>query len=27
MKWTDIQEIAIQLWEKHPDIDPLSVRF
>ena len=27
MKWTDIQEIAILLWEKYPDVDPLSVRF
>lgn len=27
MKWTDIHEIAIQLWEKHPDIDPLTIRF
>jgi len=27
MKWTDTLEIAIQLAEKHPDIDPLKVRF
>lgn len=27
MKWTDTREIAIQLWEKFPDLDPLSVRF
>jgi FeS assembly protein IscX len=27
MKWTDVQEIAIQLWEKHPDVDPITVRF
>lgn len=27
MKWTDIEEIAILLWEKHPDIDPISIRF
>jgi len=27
MKWTDIDEIAIQLWEKFPDTDPLTVRF
>lgn len=27
MKWTDIEEIAIQLWEKHPDVDPLTLRF
>jgi len=25
--WTDIEEIGIQLAEKFPDIDPLSVRF
>ena len=27
MKWTDTLEIAIQLAEKHSDIDPLKVRF
>jgi FeS assembly protein IscX len=27
ISWTDIEEIGIQLAEKHPDIDPLSVRF
>lgn len=27
MKWTDINEIAILLWEKHPDTDPLTLRF
>lgn len=27
MKWTDVQEIAIQLWEKFPDTDPLTLRF
>ena len=27
MKWTDIDEIAIQLWEKYPDVDPITVRF
>jgi FeS assembly protein IscX len=25
--WTDSEEIAIQLQEKFPDIDPLKVRF
>ena len=25
--WQDIEEIAIQLSEKHPETDPLSVRF
>jgi len=27
LKWTDVQEIAIELAEKHPDVDPLTVRF
>ena len=27
MKWTDINEIAIKLWETHPDVDPISIRF
>lgn len=27
MKWTDIQDIAIALYEKFPEIDPLTVRF
>jgi len=27
LKWTDSLEIAIALDEKHPDIDPLTVRF
>jgi FeS assembly protein IscX len=27
MKWTDTLEIAIQLAEKYPDIDPLKIRF
>lgn len=25
--WTDAEEIGIQLLEKFPDLDPLSVRF
>lgn len=25
--WTDVEEIGIQLQEKLPDIDPLTVRF
>ena len=25
--WTDVEEIAILLHEKHPDTDPLTVRF
>jgi FeS assembly protein IscX len=27
MKWIDVRDIAIALSEKHPDIDPRSVRF
>lgn len=27
MKWTDTLEIAIQLLDAHPDIDPKKIRF
>ena len=27
MKWTDIDDIAIELCEAHPDIDPLHINF
>ena len=27
MKWTDSLEIAIQLADAHPDIDPGTIRF
>ena len=27
LKWTDTREIAIALSEKHPDVDPMSLRF
>ena len=27
MKWTDIQDIAVELCEAHPDVDPETVRF
>ncbi|KAB2970265.1 Fe-S cluster assembly protein IscX [Zoogloea sp.] len=27
MKWTEVQEIAIQLSETHPDVDPLKINF
>ena len=27
MKWTEVLEIAIQLSEVHPDVDPKTVRF
>jgi len=27
LQWTDVQDIAILLAEKHPTVEPLSVRF
>lgn len=27
LKWTDTLDIAIELDEKHPDVDPLKVNF
>lgn len=27
MKWTEVQEIALQLSEAHPDADPTKVNF
>lgn len=27
MKWTDVNDIAIELLERHGDQDPLKVRF
>ena len=27
MKWTDSREIAIELADKFPDVDPKSIRF
>ncbi|MBA4742795.1 MAG: Fe-S cluster assembly protein IscX [Azoarcus sp.] len=27
MKWTDVQEIGIQLADRHPDVDPLRINF
>jgi FeS assembly protein IscX len=27
MKWTDVLDIAIELAEAHPDVDPRYVRF
>ena len=27
MKWTDTLDIAIALYEKYPDVDPLKLRF
>ncbi|ROS05172.1 FeS assembly protein IscX [Sinobacterium caligoides] len=27
MQWTDVQDIAIELYEAYPDVDPATVRF
>lgn len=27
LKWTDTYNIAVELYDRHPDIDPLSIRF
>ena len=27
LKWTDSLDIAIELYEQHPDVDPQYVRF
>lgn len=27
LKWTDTLDIAIELDEQHPDVDPMQVRF
>lgn len=27
LKWTDVNEIALELADKHPDVDPLTIRF
>lgn len=27
MKWTDVQDIAIELYETHGDVDPQLIRF
>ncbi len=27
MRWTDINDIAIELVEAHPEVDPLAVNF
>ncbi|WP_019593967.1 Fe-S cluster assembly protein IscX [Thioalkalivibrio sp. ALM2T] len=27
MKWTDTQEIAMQLTDEHPDVDPRHINF
>lgn len=27
MLWTDINDIAVELLEAHPDVDPLAINF
>jgi len=27
MQWTDTLDIALELAEQHPDVDPLQIRF
>jgi FeS assembly protein IscX len=27
MKWTDAEQVGMALFEKYPEIDPLTVRF
>jgi FeS assembly protein IscX len=27
LDWNDTEEIALQLMERHPDADPLTIRF
>ena len=27
MKWTDVQDIAIELADTYPDVDPLKINF
>ncbi len=27
LKWTDVPDIAIELFEKHEDVDPRYIRF
>jgi FeS assembly protein IscX len=27
LDWNDVEDIALQLMQHHPDIDPLTVRF
>lgn len=27
MKWTDIQQIAEELYDQHPEVDPRTIRF
>ncbi len=27
LRWTDVNDIAIELVEAHPDVDPVTIRF
>lgn len=27
MRWTDVMDIAIELTEAHPEVDPLAINF
>ncbi len=27
LHWSDAEDVGIELYEKHPEIDPLSLRF
>ena len=27
LKWTDFEELGLRLYERFPDVDPLTVRF
>ena len=27
LRWTDVQDIAIELEERHPDVDNINLRF
>ena len=27
LRWTDVREIAIELMEAHPDVNPMTLRF
>jgi len=27
IRWTDVNDIAIELVEAHPDVDPVTIRF
>ena len=27
LKWIDVNDIAIELYETHPDVDPVGLRF